>query len=220
MWWRPPPAADGSAPGGRVQPFELGRQVPGGEVGEQRQRLLAGRRRVVGQRLDPPDGPRGPVRYRIDLDRLSYDASRRYAAELGPAGLVEAFTRTTSRWPEPGLARVEPARRELADALTHRLDVCRPLGVEVAVPAERMVAVLDAVVRLRDGGCRSTAKGLTLRGDDVGWRFGSGPEVHGSGPALLLGIGRRPAALSELTGPGLELLAGRIDARRRAGAQR
>jgi uncharacterized protein (TIGR03083 family) len=178
---------------------------------------------VVGHMTSARDIPLRSVlwqlaHHRFDLDRLSYAASRRYAADLGPDGMTATFAHATSRWPEPGLARVEPARRELADALTHRLDICRPLGIAVDVPAVRMTAVLDAVVTLPDWGCRRTARGLRLRADDLDWSHGSGPEVRGPAQALLLGIGRRPAALAELAGPGLETLAARVDGRRRTPA--
>lgn len=155
------------------------------------------------------------ARYRGDLDRLSYVESRAFAAEHGPAGLTEIFIRETTRSHARGLARIEPTRRELADALTHRLDVCWPVGIEVDVPAVRMVAVLDAVVRLGDWGCRRTAKDLALRATDVSWSWGSGPAVEGPAQALLLAIGRRPAALDHVTGPGVTTLTERITARPR-----
>lgn len=158
------------------------------------------------------------ARFRGDLDRLSYVESRAFATEHGPSALTEIFIRETQRRPERGLARIEPARRVLSDALTHRLDVCWPLGIEVDVPAARMVACLDAVVRLRDWGCRRTAKGLALRATDVNWAHGAGPTVAGPAQALLLAIGRRPAGLATLSGPGLDALAQRITARPRTSA--
>lgn len=153
------------------------------------------------------------ARFRGNMDRLSYVESRAFAAKHGPTGLTEIFTRETARRHERGLARIEPARRELADAMTHRLDVCWPLGIEAAVPAERMAACLDVVVRWPEWGCRSTAKGLSLRATDVSWSWGSGPVVEGPAQALLLAIGRRPAATPQLNGPGLPMLAERITAR-------
>lgn len=158
------------------------------------------------------------ARFRGDLDRLSYVESRAFATEHGPAGLSEIFIRETQRRPERGLARIEPARRELADALTHRLDVCWPLGIEVDVPTARMGACLDAVVRLRDWGYRRTANGLALRATDVNWAYGAGPTVAGPAQALLLAVGGRPAGLATLSGPGVDTLAQQVTTRPRASA--
>jgi hypothetical protein len=48
---------------------------------------------------------------------------------------------------------------------------------------------------------------------DLDWAHGKGPEVSGPGEALLLAMAGRPAALSELTGPGKTILAQRINGR-------
>ena len=53
-------------------------------------------------------------------------------------------------------------------------------------------------------------RGLRLPATDVDWTHGHGPEVMGSGEALLMAMAGRPAALAELSGPGRETLAERL----------
>jgi hypothetical protein len=49
-----------------------------------------------------------------------------------------------------------------------------------------------------------------LRATDIDWEHGRGPEVSGSGEALLMAMSGRPAALTDLTGPGQPTLAARL----------
>jgi hypothetical protein len=46
--------------------------------------------------------------------------------------------------------------------------------------------------------------------DDLAWSHGRGPEVRGSGEALLMMMGGRRAALDDLSGPGQPKLAQRF----------
>ena len=45
---------------------------------------------------------------------------------------------------------------------------------------------------------------------DLDWSKGKGPEVHGSGEALLMAMAARPVALDDLDGPGKARLAQQI----------
>ena len=53
-------------------------------------------------------------------------------------------------------------------------------------------------------------RGLRLQATDVDWAHGRGPEVTGPGEALLMAMSGRPAALADLSGPGLGTLAERL----------
>jgi hypothetical protein len=53
-------------------------------------------------------------------------------------------------------------------------------------------------------------RGLRLQATDVDWQRGSGPEVKGTGEALLMAMTGRREALKELVGPGLATLAERM----------
>jgi hypothetical protein len=51
------------------------------------------------------------------------------------------------------------------------------------------------------------ARGVRLVATDLDWSHGNGPEVRGSGEALLMAMAGRPAALDDLDGPGKAKLA-------------
>lgn len=59
---------------------------------------------------------------------------------------------------------------------------------------------------------RKRADGLRLAATDVEWSHGEGPEVHGTGEAILLALTGRPVVLDELTGDGVATLRARIAA--------
>jgi uncharacterized protein (TIGR03083 family) len=110
-----------------------------------------------------------------------------------------------------------PPVAALADAVVHGLDVRRPLGLPGEVPPESLAPLADFVLGTRwpmnavvGGSARRRVAGVRLVASDVGWTHGSGPEVRTSAEAMaLLLYGRRPAA-DELTGPGAEVLLGRL----------
>ena len=61
--------------------------------------------------------------------------------------------------------------------------------------------VVRGVVRARD---------VRLVGTDLDWAFGRGPEVRGTGEALLMAIAGRRGLAGELTGAGADRLLERI----------
>lgn len=96
------------------------------------------------------------------------------------------------------------------DCTIHQQDIRRPLGMPREIPAERLRAALGCALKAPPIGAAKRARGLRLEATDVGWSHGGGPEVRGPGEALLLALAGRTAALSELSGPGAEILAGRM----------
>lgn len=112
-----------------------------------------------------------------------------------------------------GAARLFGGRVGLTDGLIHQQDIRRPLGRPRDIPAQRLREALDFALttpQLR-GGWR--ARGLHVVADDIGWAHGRGPrapEVHGTGEAVLMAVAGRSAALGDLTGDGVALLARRI----------
>ena len=57
---------------------------------------------------------------------------------------------------------------------------------------------------------RRLGHGLRLVATDLSWSKGDGPEVAGTGEALLMAIAGRAAAIRDLTGPGVAILAERL----------
>lgn len=137
------------------------------------------------------------ARARGDVDRLN----ARIHPDLPAASLVELMRRDT----EPsGTAALYGGRVALIECLVHQQDICRPLGLDVAVPADALrVSLSYARISPVIGGARRT-RGLRLVATDMDWSAGSGAEVTGPGQALLLAMaGRIDAVRHELSGDGL-----------------
>jgi uncharacterized protein (TIGR03083 family) len=98
----------------------------------------------------------------------------------------------------------------LVDGTVHHQDIRRALGQPRTIPADRLVEVLGRVPGNPRLGAGRRIRGLHLRATDVDWEHGSGPEVSGPGEALLMAVTGRPAALADLTGPGVATLAARL----------
>ncbi len=98
----------------------------------------------------------------------------------------------------------------LVDGTIHHQDIRRSLHQPRTIPAERLTRVLGLVPGNPRLGAGRRIRGLRLRATDVDWAHGHGPEVIGSGEALLMAMAGRPAALAELSGPGREMLAERL----------
>jgi uncharacterized protein (TIGR03083 family) len=98
----------------------------------------------------------------------------------------------------------------LIDGTVHHQDIRRTLGHPRAVPTERLERILPLVPSNPRLGAGKRIRGLRLRASDVAWQHGNGPEVVGTGEALLMAMTGRRTALDELTGPGLTTLAKRL----------
>ena len=98
----------------------------------------------------------------------------------------------------------------LVDGMIHHQDIRRSLGRPRTVPADRLERVLGLVPGNPRLGAGRRIRGLRLRATDIGWTHGRGPEVTGPGEALLMAMAGRPAALKDLSGPGLGTLAERL----------
>lgn len=98
----------------------------------------------------------------------------------------------------------------LVDGTVHHQDIRRALGRPRTVPAQRLGRILPLVPGNPRLGAGRRIKGLRLRANDVEWEHGSGPEVTGTGEALLLAMTGRRQAAEELTGAGAAALLGRL----------
>jgi uncharacterized protein (TIGR03083 family) len=98
----------------------------------------------------------------------------------------------------------------LVDGTIHHQDIRRALGHRRSVPVDRLERILPLVPRNPRLGAGRRIRGLRLRATDVAWEHGDGPEVSGSGEALLMAMSGRQAAVNELTGAGRATLAGRL----------
>ena len=112
-----------------------------------------------------------------------------------------------------GLTALFGGRIALTDGLIHHQDIRRALGILREVPAERVLAALRFAPGAPPIGAAKRLRGLSFAATDLAWTTGKGPAVEGPGEALLMAMAGRPAALPELSGPGLATLAARIEAR-------
>jgi uncharacterized protein (TIGR03083 family) len=142
------------------------------------------------------------ARGRLQNDRAN-DIGLREASDASTADLV----RTLRDHLRPsGLTAGFGGRIGLTDGLIHHQDIRRPLGLPRTVPADRLLVALDMALRAPTLSSRKKVRSLRLVATDQDWATGDGPEVRGPGEALLLTIAGRPAALDDLTGPGLDQL--------------
>ena len=152
------------------------------------------------------------ARYGFSSDRSGKAYSIARAEGQPVATLLSDFD---ARDPWAGTCRVFPPKLTLLDRLVHHQDIRRPLERPRAIPADRLVAVLDATPKLgMVFGARQRTKGLHFAADDVEWRWGDGPGVTGPGEALLMAMLGRAHALRDLSGPGLDTFAGRVQGTR------
>ncbi|MFZ0129360.1 MAG: maleylpyruvate isomerase family mycothiol-dependent enzyme [Candidatus Dormiibacterota bacterium] len=119
------------------------------------------------------------------------------------AGFKAQLDRTTA---PPG-----PTDAMVAEAVIHGEDIRRPLEIAHSYEPEALTLVGDFVIRgnLLLGGKRR-ATGLTLVATDADWTRGTGPEVTGPLPSMILALTGRKAGLADLTGDGLATLTGRV----------
>lgn len=144
------------------------------------------------------------------LDAVVDRLSREYGAAHTPDQLRAVFSEETSRPKERGLAGIEPPPAKLADNVTHLYDIVVPLGIDLRLPDDRVVAVLEALPGVGMWGSKQRAKGLRLVAGDVDWSWGTGPEVRGSADRIILALSGRAQVLDELEGDGVDVLRGRV----------
>lgn len=98
----------------------------------------------------------------------------------------------------------------LIDGTIHHQDIRRALRHPRAVPVDRLQRILPLVPSNPRLGAGKRIRGLRLQATDVDWTHGNGPEVIGSGEALLMAMSGRRATLEELSGAGQATLAERL----------
>ena len=98
----------------------------------------------------------------------------------------------------------------LVDGTIHHQDIRRALSRPRVVPVRRLQRILPLVPGNPRLGAGRRIRGLRLRANDIEWEHGDGPEVTGTGEALLLAMTGREQAARELTGPGATTLLGRL----------
>jgi uncharacterized protein (TIGR03083 family) len=145
------------------------------------------------------------ARGRLLLDRVNGVGVDDYA-DYGPDQLL---TLLKAHLQPRGLTARFGGRIGLVDALIHQQDIRRPLGVPRDIPAGRLRTALDFARIAPPIKAFRRIRGLRLVATDLDWATGRGPEVHGTGEALLMAMAGRRGVADELEGEGQPTLAAR-----------
>jgi uncharacterized protein (TIGR03083 family) len=128
-------------------------------------------------------------------------------AEYG-AKSTEELTALMRRYALPqGVTAGFGGRIALTDGMIHQQDIRRPLGTPRTIPAESVRTALEFTKYAPRLLGAMRARGVRLVATDLDWSHGNGPEVRGSGEALLMAMAGRAAALDDVDGPGKAKLA-------------
>lgn len=109
-----------------------------------------------------------------------------------------------------GLGAGFGGRVALIDNMIHQQDIRRPLGLAREIPAERLRVALDFVRYAPTIRGAWRVRGVRLAATDLDWSYGKGPEVRGTGEALLMIMAGRGDAVGDVEGPGTATLAARM----------
>jgi len=101
-----------------------------------------------------------------------------------------------------------PTMTWLGEAMVHAEDIRRPLGIKHDYSPAAAAAVGDSYKGSNLVlGAKKRIAGVKLVASDIKWTHGDGPEVTGPMMALVMAMAGRKAALTDLSGPGVETLA-------------
>lgn len=139
------------------------------------------------------------------------EANQVWVDELASLSTEQLLDRLRARLRPQGLATMFGGRLALLDVTIHHQDIRRPLGLPRRIPAERLRCVLGDSLHTPELPAWRLARGLRLTPTDLDWSHGKGPELTGPAEAVLMAITGRRSAIGELSGPGRQVLARRLD---------
>ena len=143
---------------------------------------------------------------RLNTDRINAIGVADYA-DRAPEQIIAMIRANT----EPhGLTGGFGGRIALTDGMIHQQDIRRSIGLPRTIDPERLRTALDFARFAPTVRGAWRARGVRLVATDLDWAHGKGPEVRGSGEALLMAMAGRRAALADLDGPGKAKLAHHI----------
>jgi len=153
------------------------------------------------------------AKYGFNVPRASAKGSAAYGSAHTPAQIMAVFDTIPKDHLRKGIAKIIKPQEGLVDHIVHQQDMRRPLGLPREIPEDRLLAALGVAPSIGGFvGAKKRGAGLRLVATDVDWSHGEGPEVRGTGEAILLALTGRPVVLEELTGDGVATLRARIAA--------
>jgi uncharacterized protein (TIGR03083 family) len=159
------------------------------------------------------------VAWHIHLPPVAYAKDVVQFRAFGGAGfetklLERERTRTTGDLIDWLASPAQVNENNLGELIVHQQDVRRPLGAARVIATDHLIWALDYCLTRKGGGyfgvgggSYKRARDVRLVATDIGWVSGTGPEVRGTGEAILMAINGRDVS-DELDGPGLDLLVG------------
>jgi uncharacterized protein (TIGR03083 family) len=152
-------------------------------------------------------------RYGFNVPKASKAESITFASDHTPEALLAVFESIPRQHLRKGITHFIKPTESLLDHVVHHQDIRRPLGQPRQIPTDRLLAALDVAPTLSGFvGSKSRSADIRLVATDVDWSHGDGPEVRGTGEALLLTLTGRSAAVDELDGEGVGVLKQRLAA--------
>jgi uncharacterized protein (TIGR03083 family) len=145
------------------------------------------------------------LRGRLQTDRINALA----VADLADRSNGQLITILRDNAQPHGLGAGFGGRIALTDNMIHQQDIRRPLGLARTIPVERLRVALDFVRFAPTIRGAWQVRGVRLVANDLDFSSGRGPEVRGTGEALLMIMAGRSDAMADLDGPGVPKLAGR-----------
>jgi uncharacterized protein (TIGR03083 family) len=138
-------------------------------------------------------------------ERLARMYARRSTADLAACLRRYATARTTV--PRSGYDPV------LADVVLHDLDVRIPLGIDRAIPEDRLAVTFHHLASAPSPGFAVGGRlsGLRFEAVDTGWTSGRGAPVRGDAEAIVLAMAGRTIAWPRLDGDGVAVLSERVN---------
>lgn len=147
----------------------------------------------------------GVVRARGNFNRMMHDDAKRRSARPTEQIIADYRRLAGSRRHPPGTNVVDP----LMDVIVHTQDIVRPLGRHRSMPVAASALAADHLWRRSfPFHARKRLAGIRLSATDITWTVGDGPVVEGPIGAILLLITGRTVSRPELTGDGVQMLAG------------
>jgi len=143
---------------------------------------------------------------RLNTDRINAIGVADYA-DRAPEQITAMIRGNT----EPhGLTAGFGGRIALTDGMIHQQDIRRSVGIPRTIDPQRLRTALDFARFAPTIRGAWRARGVRLVATDLDWSHGNGPEVRGTGEALLMAMAGRRAALADLDGPGKAKFANRF----------
>jgi len=151
------------------------------------------------------------AKYGFNVPKGSGQESVIYGSGHTPAEIMAVFDTIPNDHVRMGISKVIKPSESLVDHIVHQQDMRRPLGLSRQIPEDRLLAALETAPSVGGFvGAKKRGAGLRLVATDVEWSHGEGPEVRGTGEAILLALTGRPVVLEELSGDGVGILRDRI----------